>query len=578
MGMVNIKILPEGISISTKTGTHLIDALKENRVLVNLPCGGDGRCGKCVVEITPAKESENLPDEMMPDDEEKRHLSDESLKAGLRLACRVTISRDIEVMVPLSSRVAGAGRSWEDFKVKDKDSLIGRDLYLAVDVGTTSIAAAIVGSGTKDKTGGIIAHASALNPQITFGADVISRINAVAKDEENLHRQQQLVLGAINDLVAKLTGKLGVDPKDIKGATFAGNPTMEHLLLGINPISISHAPFAPAFTGAVTKKAKDLGLNINPDGEAYVFPVFSGYVGGDTLAFIWSSRIHESKDIILGIDIGTNGEIVLGNRDRLICCSAAAGPAFEGSQIRDGMRADFGAIEGVVINGDDIELTVKGDGAGDNNETPVGICGSGIFDAVDQLIKAKVIKKNGRITKDDVSPVLAERIQRIDSIVEFILYNENNKSSDVKTSPTGGSQKAIGITQKDIREIQLAKGAMRAGVEILLGELGIQWDDIKTVLIAGAFGNFLKPESIVGVGLIPKEMKEKIRFVGDAALTGAVEGVLDKKVDNNNSNIRSTNISAKRGIERLAENIDYVELSSDKSFNDLFIKRLPFED
>ena len=579
--MVNIKILPEGISISTKTGTPLIDALNENGVLVNLPCGGDGRCGKCVVSIAPANGANNLPNEMMPDHEEKKHLSDESLKSGLRLACRVTVSRDIEVMVPLSSRVAGAGRSWEEFEVKDKDSLSGRDLYLAVDVGTTSIAVAIVDIvdiGANDKTGGIIAHASALNPQVTFGADVISRINAVAIDEKNLKRQQQLVLDTINELVAKLTGKLGIDPKDIKGATFAGNPTMEHLLLGINPISISQAPFTPAFTGAVEKKAKDLGLNINPDGVAYVFPVFSGYVGGDTLAFIWSSRIHESKDIILGIDIGTNGEIVLGNIDRLICCSAAAGPAFEGSQIRDGMRADFGAIEGVVINGDDIELAVKGDGTGGNNETPIGICGSGIFDAVDQLIKAKVIKESGRITKDDVSPVLAERIQRIDSIVEFTLYNGNGT--------TGGTQKTIGITQKDIREVQLAKGAMRAGVEILLGELGIQWDDIKTVLIAGAFGNFLKPESIVGVGLIPKEMKDKIKFVGDAALTGAVEGVLDEKIDSYSSNIksnnsinnRSTNISTKKGIERLAETIDYVELSSDKSFNDLFIKRLPFED
>ena len=561
--MVNIKILPEGISVSTKTGTPLVDFLKENGVLVNLPCGSEGRCGKCIVEVSPAKGAKNLPEEMMPGDNEKRLLSVESLKSGFRLACQVIVTSDIEVMIPLSSRVAGAGRFWEGFEVRDKDGLSGRDLFLAVDVGTTSIAVAIVGGGTKEKTGGIIAHASALNPQVTFGADVISRINAVSIDEKNLNRQQQLVLGTINELVEKLTGRLGIDPEEIKGATFAGNPTMEHLLLGINPISISHAPFNPAFTEAVNKNAGELGLNIDPAGTAYVFPVLSGYVGGDTLAFIWSSRIHESKDIILGIDIGTNGEIVLGNRDRLICCSAAAGPAFEGSQIRDGMRADFGAIEGIVINGDDIELTVKGNGTGSNHETPVGICGSGIFDAVDQLIKAKVIKESGRITKDDVSPVLAERIQRIDSIVEFILYNDNSKSSNVKASATGGPKKEIGITQKDIREIQLAKGAMRAGVEILLGELGIEWSDIKTVLIAGAFGNFLKPESIVGVGLIPKVMKERIKFVGDAALTGAVETTL-------------TN-DAKKGVEQLSKTIDYIELSSDKHFNDLFIKRLPFD-
>lgn len=561
MRKVTVDILPEGVSVTADSGTALIEILKENGVLLNLPCGGEGRCGKCIVKVAPKGGADGgalpkaLLKDMAPGDDERRFLSDNDLSAGLRLACRLAVTEDIEVTIPRSSRLAGAGRAWEGMDVLGEGGdPRERELYLAVDVGTTSIAAAVVGGGDAGKKGdgGIIAHASALNPQISYGADVISRINAVAKDGDNLDRQKKLVIGAVNELIEKLTKKLNVEPADIKGATFAGNPTMEHLLLGIDPASIAHAPFAPVFTGAEKRKAEELGLKIDPKGEAYVFPVISGYVGGDTLAFVWSSRIHESEDMVLGIDIGTNGEIVLGSKDRLLACSAAAGPAFEGSQIRDGMRADFGAIEGVVIRGDKVELTVKGNDS-DSNYVPIGICGSGIFDAVDQLVKAKVVGKSGRITKNDAPQKLTDRVRKTGSVTEFVLYHDGDKD--------GGG---VGITQKDIREVQLAKGAIRSGAEILLTEMGIGWDDIKTVLIAGAFGNFLKTESIVGVGLIPKSMEERIRFVGDAALTGAVEAVLDDE--------------AKEGIERLAESIDYIELSSDKRFNDLFIQRLIFSD
>lgn len=558
MGKVRVDLLPEGVCVTVDSGTPLVELLKEKGILLNLPCGGEGRCGKCIVKVVPKNGPGvgNLPDEMIPGDDERKFLSDKSLKAGLRLACRLVVTADIEVTIPRSSRLAGAGRAWEGMDVLgEEDDFSAGGFSLAVDVGTTSIAAAVVGGGdrTKNRAGGIIAHASALNPQVTFGADVISRINAVTKDGENLENQQKLVLGAVNGLIEKLTGRLGIEPTDIRGATFAGNPTMEHLLLGIDPISIAHAPFNPAFTGAEKRSAEKLGLNIDPNGEAYIFPVISGYVGGDTLAFVWSSRIHESEDIILGIDIGTNGEIVLGNRERILACSAAAGPAFEGSQIRDGMRADFGAIEGVVIKGDEVELTVKGNNTGGDSKSPIGICGSGIFDAVDQLVKTKVISESGRINKNDVSPGLMARIKKTGSVMEFVFHEDGDDSGE-----------AIGITQKDIREVQLAKGAIRSGAEILLTEMGIGWEEIKTVLIAGAFGNFLKTESIVGVGLLPKRLRERIRFVGDAALTGAVEAALDD--------------DAKRGIERLAETIDYIELSSDKRFNDIFIKRLSFSD
>ncbi len=554
MGKVRIDLLPEGTSIEADSSTPLIDLLKESGVLLNLPCGGEGRCGKCIVKVAPRGAPGGLPDDMAPGEDERRFLSEKSLKSGLRLACRINVTADIEVTIPQSSRLAGAGRAWEGMDIVGSGEGPGAGgLYLAVDVGTTSIAAAVVEGKDEafDTAGGIIAHASALNPQITFGADVISRINAVSKDGENLGGQQELVLNAVNGLIDKLTGQLGIEPADIEGAAFAGNPTMEHLLLGIDPISIARAPFAPAFTGAVRRSAVELGLNIDPNGEAYVFPVISGYVGGDTLAFVWSSRIHESQDIILGIDIGTNGEIVLGNKERLLACSAAAGPAFEGSQIRDGMRADFGAIEGVVIKGDEIELKIKGnnDGSKDSGPKVIGICGSGIFDAVDQLIKANVVEVSGRITKKVDSQRLTERIRKNGPVTEFVLHEDGS---------------SIGITQKDIREVQLAKGAMRSGAEILLAEIGIGWGDIKTVLIAGAFGNFLKPESIVGVGLLPKQVGDKIRFVGDAALTGAVEAVVDP--------------AAREGIERLAKSIDYIELSSDKRFNDIFIERLSFSD
>jgi uncharacterized 2Fe-2S/4Fe-4S cluster protein (DUF4445 family) len=527
-----VTIMPEGARRSAKTGTPLSDVVRGGDILVNLPCGGEGRCGRCRVRV--------LDGTAPPTPEDHKYIPKSEIEQGQRLACRLAVTGDMTVEIPASSRVAGTGASWEDVRVIAERPAPADGISLAVDLGTTSIAAALV----SHPGGDVLAHASALNPQAAYGADVISRINAVIKDPSALARQQRIVADVIAGLLDKLIRK--VDPAScrVHEVVVAGNPTMEHLFLGRDPVPIASVPFAPGFYAAQTADSSAIGFDIRPEASVWVFPVISGYVGGDTMAFIWSSRIHESDEMILGLDIGTNGEIVLGNKDRLLACSAAAGPAFEGSHIADGMRADFGAIEAVTIERDEVTLGVKG------NVDPRGICGSGLFDAVSQMRRAGIIDRAGKITADIAPPSLRERIVRDNGPARFVLSSDHERS--------------IGITQKDIREIQLAKGAMNAGMRVLLSEMGITWNDIDLILVAGAFGNYLKPESIVGVGMLPASLADKIVFVGDAALSGAVEAA------------RSD--TAKRDIDDLAGRVGYIELSSDRRFNDLFISSLSFED
>jgi uncharacterized 2Fe-2S/4Fe-4S cluster protein (DUF4445 family) len=530
MSRYAVTILPEGTVVPAERGARLDAVVSEAGIPVNLPCGGEGRCGKCAVRV--------IEGAAEPSPEEGKFLSAREIADGMRLACRAFVTSDMVVDVPVASRVAGTARAWEEIEVVSEAPEAADDLGLAVDLGTTSIAAALVDRAS----GRVLARASTLNPQAAYGADVIARINAVITDPGALARQQTLAVDAIDALARRLAARLGQSPGAITGMVLAGNPTMEHLLLGIDPAPIARAPFVPAFRDAQVMEAARLGFTHVPEAQAWVFPIISGYVGGDTLAFIWSAAVHESDEMILGLDIGTNGEIVLGRRDRIVTCSAAAGPAFEGAHIRDGMRADFGAIEHVVIDKDAVILTVKGD------TKPGGICGSGLVDAVAQMKRARLIDDKGRITADGAPARLTERITKTGGTSEFSLFFDEGKS--------------IGITQKDIREIQLAKGAIHAGCEILLLEMGIGWEDVDRVLVAGAFGNYLKADSIVGVGLLPTSLAGRITFVGDAALTGAVDAALSE--------------DARHEIEALSQRVRYVELSSDRRFADLFVNSLSF--
>jgi uncharacterized 2Fe-2S/4Fe-4S cluster protein (DUF4445 family) len=531
MSRHTVTILPDGTTVSVETSTPLVEALNSAGIRLTLPCGGEGRCGKCLVRI----ETDPPPST----ESDRRFLRESALAEGLRLACGISVTGDMAVHVPSALRMDEAGEHWDDVRVST-DQKDEERMGLAVDLGTTSIAAALVSLDTGD----IRAQSSTLNPQAPYGADVITRINAVSKNPEDLATLQGLVRDAVNDLSDRMTGRLGINPDRIDCITVAGNPTMEHLFFGIDPASIALAPFAPAFTDSQTKRAGELGLNAAPNADVYLFPVISGYVGGDTLAFIHSARMQNSDRVALGIDIGTNGEIVLSTGKRILACSAAAGPAFEGAQITHGMRADLGAIEEVIISDADVTIAVKGD------VPPRGICGSGLFDAVTQMLGARVLNETGRITPKGVERPLADRVVKNENGTEFVLYAANGST--------------LGVTQKDIRQVQLAKGAIRAGAEILLMEAGLSWEDVDRVLIAGAFGNYLKPESIVGVGIIPPALSDSIHFVGDAALTGAVEAAADR--------------AAREEIEALARRIEYVELSSDARFNERFIDRLSFSE
>jgi uncharacterized 2Fe-2S/4Fe-4S cluster protein (DUF4445 family) len=381
---------------------------------------------------------------------------------------------------------------------------------VAFDIGTTTIAGYLVDLNTGHEEG----IYAAVNPQRIYGADVISRISYTLDDPEKLAEMHRAIVDEINASVEMLAKRAHISVGDIYAVTFAGNTTMMHFLMNLPADGIALAPFIPVTTDMECLKAGDLGIRIHENGLAVVFPAVSAYVGADTVAAVLSTGMYREECVSLLIDIGTNGEIVLGNRSGMLACSAAAGPAFEGAGIRNGVSSVRGAIDKLRLL-PELRFTTIGDAPA------VGLCGSGIVDAVAEMLAAGIIDGSGKFVAgpDAVSPALRERIIKIGGQNAFLLAGRIE--CDAGTD--------IAVTQKDVRELQNAKAAIAAGIRILLREAGIRPEDVEKVYLAGGFGSYINISNAIKIGLLPKELAGRIEAVGNASGAGAVEGLLSRE-------------------------------------------------
>ena len=405
---------------------------------------------------------------------------------------------------------------------------------IAFDIGTTTIVGSLVDlNSCKGKKTAFLP-----NPQMKWGRDVLSRITATVNNPEALKSLRQAAADACNEIIGNLTR-----PEDVQFITIAGNSTMEHLLLGISPALLAKVPYKPAFKEAKKIRAAAIGLIVNPEAYIYTFPLIGGFIGGDTVAGILSTEIHKRKRYCLLIDIGTNNETALGSENAIFATSTAAGPAFEGGSIKYGMIAKHGAIQGVEIENDKLILDVIG------NTTPEGICGSGIIDSIAKLLNVGIIDKSGRIkTRNEIEGNLANRIIEEGAGNAFLLYKD--------------AKREITITQNDVREIQLAKGAIQAGIKLLLKKAQIAPFDIDRIFIAGAFGSNIKKESLAQIGILEKEWLDKVTFVGDAALDGAKLALCSEE--------------KQKEAECIAMQTKHISLSGSQHFQKEFLKGMEF--
>ncbi|HEX5774200.1 MAG TPA: ASKHA domain-containing protein [Geomobilimonas sp.] len=423
-----------------------------------------------------------------------------------------------------------------------------RRLAIAIDLGTTTIAASLLDTATGER----LAMAGGLNPQRLFGADVVSRLEAAHASADNRHKMSALVNGSLADLVKELLGEAGASPVDLTGVAIAGNPAMEHLLLGLPVESLAFPPYRPLFTAGRTMTTGELGWDVTV--PAMIFPLPGGFVGGDLVAFLFGSEVTGPSGPLSGsqspipssrlfLDLGTNGELALQVGEKTVATSAAAGPAFEGGNLACGMAALAGAIHRVTITGDRLELSVIGGG------TPVGICGSGVIETIAGLLQAGVIDGTGRLlTPGEIPSNLANRVEEVAGQPAFVLYR------DARTT--------VYLSQEDIRQVQLAKGAIRAGVEVLCERTGIRCDAVEEVILTGSFGAELSPRSLKNLGIFTENMVKIAFFVREGALRG-VERAL----------------CAPDGFDRvarLAESIRVIPLSGTPAFEKHFLEQMNF--
>lgn len=582
------------------SGTSLKEALKKARIQINFPCGGKGICGKCRIKL----EGEASPLTLA----EEKHLSHP--EEGWRLACQTLIEGESRVEIhPLSlisfpkiltdkisrkitinprikkvhlslphptledqvddlSRVERSlgekGISVPDsdlelirkiplfirkadFKLTavlsdgklvevEKGDTRGNSFGVAFDIGTTSIVGILVDLDTGEE----VATNAILNPQLSWGEDIITRINFIQSHPDGLKILQKEVIQAINQIIQSLSKKAKVKRNHIYEATFVGNTVMHHFLLGINPLNLALYPYVPAIQKPVELKASHLGVRINRRGVLFIFPNVAAFVGGDAVGVILATSLFTQKDrkLRLAVDIGTNGEIILAKDGRMVCASTAAGPAFEGARISQGMRAEKGAIERVRLKEGRVKVGVIGGGRSR------GICGSGLVDAVSELFKERIIDDSGRILFPPLKKIWDQRVIRKEGSSGFLLVSEKESAGRF----------SIILTQNDIRELQLAKGAIRAGIEILLKKLRLEEDQVNEVLLAGAFGNNIDPRSAQNIGLIPTLPKAKVKSVGNAASLGAIMALVSQE--------------SWREAEKISRNVEYVELAAFPNFQD----------
>jgi uncharacterized 2Fe-2S/4Fe-4S cluster protein (DUF4445 family) len=400
----------------------------------------------------------------------------------------------------------------------------------------------VVGYLTDLRTGEVLAVDSMMNPQVTYGEDVMSRITYAMQYDDGLERLNQKIIDGLNKILENVCAQAGISTEEVSEMTVVGNTGMHHIFLKINPQHIAIAPYVPALHRSHDVKARDLGLKITKGGYVHVLPIEAGWVGADNVAVLIATEPYKQDELCLVIDIGTNGEIVLGNKEKLVSCSAAAGPALEGAHIKYGMRAATGAIEKIRIDPETFEPEYKTIG----DAPPRGICGSGIIDAAAELYRTGIVRKNGRFNLDLDTP----RVREVDGTPEYVIAwaDETSIGHDIV------------MTQKDIREIQLAKGAMCAGAQILMKELGV--DSVDRVIVAGAFGNYIDKVSALIIGLVPDVPIDRIESVGNAAGVGARIALISRE--------------KRKEANEIARKVDHIKLAVHPDFEKEFTRAMYF--
>lgn len=605
-----VTFYPAMKEVEVPAGTLLKEAIDLAGLDFDFPCGGRGKCGKCRVKVVQGR--------IEPSDTDKNHLNEEELADGFRLACAAEVVEDVavellqarghKILIATTERkidldphvekhclkappptIEDQRPDWNRLRAVLEEAGGGKDLRItlralralpevlraggfsctavtaggevvgiekgdttstllgiAFDIGTTTV----VGYLLDLLTGKVLAVASALNPQTKYGADVISRITYATQEKDGLERLHRAVIEVLNELIEKAASEAKCRKEDVYAASVVGNSCMHHLFLGLNPKHIALSPYVPVTGMEQVVAASELGIEINEAGIIYVLPNIAGFVGADTVGVILATEMDKSEEIKLAIDIGTNGEIVLGTKDRLLACSAAAGPAFEGAQISCGMRGTKGAIDHVEFGERFSYTTIDG-------ERPKGICGSGLIDAVAGMLKVGIIDYRGRMLPPEaLAGTPAERF------ASRVVEHDGGRAFLLAAADEAADGRPLYITQQDVRELQLAKGAIATGVAVLLDRYGIAPEDVSEVLLAGAFGNYLDRHSACAIGLIPSVLEDRVKPVGNAAGAGAITALLSR--------------GEYRRAARIAASVEYVELGSYPRFMELFGASMSF--
>ena len=421
-----------------------------------------------------------------------------------------------------------------DISAGIEDRLFG----MAFDIGTTTVVGYLMDLLTGDK----LSVKSTMNSQIPFGDDVISRISFCQEKSGGLEKLRSSIVQCLNTLIAEASKEVEIDPSRIMEVTLVGNTAMHHLFVGLDPGYLSMAPYPPVLQAGQDFKARDMGIEIGESAYAHLLPLKAGFVGSDTIACILATGLHKRKVATLLVDLGTNGEIVFGDKNGLVCCSTAAGPAFEGGHIRWGMRASGGAIERLKIEPATLDVKVKTI----HDQRPIGLCGSGIISAVAEMIRAGIILEKGNFSEE----IQSRRLRQGEDGMEFVVAWENET----------GTRHDIVITQKDVAELQMAKSAVYAGATLLMEQLGGK--QVKRILLAGACGNYVDPLDACTIDLFPGCRTAEIIGVGNAAGHGSCLALLDK--------------NKRKEAERIAEKTQYQELSVTARFQELFVSSMFF--
>ena len=502
-----VKVVWTGNSLTCPAGTVLGDLMQAGGH-GHMPCGGHGKCGKCRVTV--------VGEVSDPTEDEKRALSPDELGGGIRLACRVTVWGDCAVTTAEQGRGQIVTHGAFPASMSDKELDPSWDGYgAAIDIGTTTLAARLYG-----REGKLLSETSRLNPQSAWGADVISRMEAAMAG--NGGKIARITRRALDGMLTELAEAASVETADIGAVVITGNTVMLHLLTETNVEPLTHAPFAAERLFGDTLTAKELGLTaLPPDAPVYLPPCIAAFIGADTVTATLASDLREIPETALLCDIGTNGEMVLWHENTLYACSTAAGPAFEGAGISMGMSGRVGAIDRVWVRDGSIEAHVIGEG------DPVGLCGSGLVDAVAALLDTELLDETGYLEDDPLE--IAEPVT---------------------------------IIQEDIRAVQLAKSAIHAGMRTLIHTARLDCDDVATLYIAGGFGSYLDVRNAGKIGLLPEELTDRVTVLGNAALTGAAMLLLCEEL---------------RGVcERLAKDTRVVELATNPVFVSEYMERMMF--